>query len=568
MALTHVEVENNTASRSVLLVEDSSVTQDIVQLVLQQAGHRVLIAETGEDALSLLAAEDFDVVLMDFHLPDINGLQVVQSHLASGLNIHRPHFIAVTGDVRGLLADKLNCEVFDRIVPKPIDIDLICSLVETLDLAPKKAATPKLVARSHPFAELPFAFLKWPTDQGSNLTPGLIGFDAILIQSTEALPLLWQQSGANLLPIIDLTGTLGTRADFDAGAPGLDDEERLTILVDQFKDLHAEIHPDIIKSNDPADRVLARLHLAGGSLKPTRGGEHRSMIQWNTIADSDDLETAISKLEKEGFLETRFFERVHHCPKCKSARLLIREECHACESANLTEESYLHHFRCAYQGPESDFRQGDELICPKCRRTLGHFGQDYDRPGTTVKCNSCSELTTEPMVAFVCVDCAARTSADATPTRDVSMGEVTEAGRAYLKSGQAFFGATRQTLRFADLPLELIIALNKAASQFNETKAPFVLGYIAYDNLDAVRSEHGARQTAEARSLWLENLQQTLSGKPIIAKGTANDFFLVTQIDKPEMDGSLPQYKGHCDASVRLDLGARFTTFGPKDITA
>jgi len=567
MAPNDVEVQDRPESRSVLLVEDSSVTQDIVQLVLKQAGHSVLIAETGEDALNFLAAEAFDVVLMDFHLPDINGLEVVKTYLANNTHEQRPSFVAITGDIRGLLADRANCEIFDRVVPKPLDIDLICSLVETLDISREKQVTPQLGNRSHPFEDLPFTFLQWPMDSGHNLIPGLKGIDAILVHSVDDLSLLWQQSGANLLPIIDLTGKLGPRADLDAAALRLEDDERTAEIINHFSDRHAEIHPDIIKSSDPADRILARLHVSGGTLEPLRGGTHRSLIQWNLIADSDGLEGAISKLESEGFLETSFFERVHHCPSCKSARLLIREECHACGSAHLKEETYLHHFRCAYQGPESDFREGGELVCPKCRRTLAHFGQDYDRPGLTVKCNSCADLTTEPFIAFLCVDCATRTPADAAPTRDVVSGVVTDTGRAYLKSGQAFFGATRQTLRFADMPLELIIALNKAASRFNETQAPFVLGYIAYENIEAIRSEHGARQAADARRLWLENLQQLLSDQPLIAKGTTHDFFLQTGVNRADLEQRLDGVKRRCDSAVRFDLGARFSTFGPEDIT-
>ena len=45
------------AAKRVLLIEDSSVTKDLVELVLGQAGHSVTSAETGTDALAALLSE-------------------------------------------------------------------------------------------------------------------------------------------------------------------------------------------------------------------------------------------------------------------------------------------------------------------------------------------------------------------------------------------------------------------------------------------------------------------------------------------------------------------------------
>lgn len=567
MPPTDILAQSRSEARSVLLVEDSSVTQDIIELVLKQAGHSVLIADTGESAARLLRQEVFDVVLMDFHLPDMTGLEVVQTYLADNTDGKRPTFVAITGDIRGLLSDRSNCEVFDRVVPKPLDIDFVCSLVETLAPRKQNHTASRPVANTYALEDLPFAYLNWPIGRGNTPLADLKGIDAILVHTLEDLDHLWLMSGANLLPVIDLTGKMGSAADINAFTLRLGDKDQICELIEQFHNRRAELHADLTESTDPADRLLARLHLSGGTLTPIRGGMHRSYITWNLLADSDNLDRAILKLEAEGFLQSTFFERVHHCPRCQSARLLIREECNACGSAQLEEESYLHHFRCAYQGPESDFRRADDLICPKCRRTLAHFGKDYDRPGLMVRCHECSDVTSDPLVAFMCIDCATRTPADAVPTRDVVSANVTDSGRAYLKSGRSFFGPTRQSLRFSDLPLELVIALNKAANRFNEAQTPFVLGYIAYDNLIDIRDDHGARQVTETRRLWLENLQQALSDQVMVAQGTTHDFFLCLEVDKAAFEPRLDLAKRRSDDSVRFDLCARFTLFGPEDVT-
>lgn len=561
-------LEGRATGRRVLLVEDSSVTQDIVELMLTQAGHSVTIASDGASALIKLQESEFDVVLTDFHLPDITGLDVVKRFRSKHAGGRRPTFVAITGDVRGLLSDRANCEVFDRIVPKPLDIDLVCELVETPSLP---SVDPPNVSESsdrNTIEALPFAYHRWPDISRQGRISGLRGIDAILVTAANGdLDTLWRQAGANLLPVIDMTGTLGPSADMDGSAIRLGDTDHIAELVDLFHERRSEIHSDLVESNDPADRLLARLHVGGGSLIPRRSGSHRSLLAWNLIAGTEDIDGAVHKLAAEGLLETAFFERVHHCPGCLSARLLVREECPACGSAHLEEASYLHHFRCAFQGPETKFRQQDELICPKCRRTLAHFGRDYDRPGLMVQCRGCAATTSEPQVAFVCTDCGIRTSTDAIPTRDILSARVTEAGLAYLSAGSSFFGPARKSLRLADLPLDLVIALNKAASHFNENAVPFVLGSIAYDGIADIRSDHGARQAQDVARLWLETLKQGLPTEVMVTHGNGRDFLLAPRFAKADFEPELMAARQRADAAVRFDPCARFQLFGPADIT-
>lgn len=59
---------------TVLLVEDVPLNAEIAINLLEQRGHQVILAETGEDALALLETEDdIDLVLLDMQLPDMTG---------------------------------------------------------------------------------------------------------------------------------------------------------------------------------------------------------------------------------------------------------------------------------------------------------------------------------------------------------------------------------------------------------------------------------------------------------------------------------------------------------------
>jgi CheY-like chemotaxis protein/HPt (histidine-containing phosphotransfer) domain-containing protein len=62
----------------VLLAEDSLTNQKLAVATLQRLGHAIETVETGNSALDKLAAEEFDVVLMDVRMPDMDGLEATK----------------------------------------------------------------------------------------------------------------------------------------------------------------------------------------------------------------------------------------------------------------------------------------------------------------------------------------------------------------------------------------------------------------------------------------------------------------------------------------------------------
>ena len=60
----------------ILAVDDVPENLELLQLVLARDGHQVTLASGGQAALALLKAQAFDVVLLDLHMPDIDGFSV------------------------------------------------------------------------------------------------------------------------------------------------------------------------------------------------------------------------------------------------------------------------------------------------------------------------------------------------------------------------------------------------------------------------------------------------------------------------------------------------------------
>jgi CheY-like chemotaxis protein len=579
------------AGRKVLVAEDSPITHELLKLLLKQRGHQVDIATDGRQALEALRTHDYDVALLDFHLPLMDGLQVAAALKKTADGRKLPRLIAITADVEGLLAHKGGCEHFDHIIPKPLDIYQVGKLVEEqADIAEQQAAQtraapaspqPIEAAVSRPpsfFEELGYQFIAWPEDleanrlsaRGMQATLGDPRFDGILIRepvSADELVSIWHRKALFALPVIDLTGTLGTKADLDASKLSAQDAEQVSQLIRHFQDRRARLHRDLLLSENMGEKLLGRVFVSERPLAAALDPESKSFISYNTTLSGPLVAREAENLCQQGLFKLEFFDRFQTCPRCQSARMHVREECWKCRSADLVEEPYLHHFKCAYQGPESQFRQGDDLICPKCRRELTHFGFDYDRPGSMIVCQACGHAASDPAVGFVCLDCNTHTDSDACPTSDVYSYQLTDDGLGFAEFGKTFLGQAHEALRFAELPLELIVALNAAAKRYNEEKVPFTLVNIAYEKEREITAEHGARQFAQARDLFIENLRAATHSADMVIKGQSYDYALLSNIDPAQAKKEFNRLRDAAQATVRFDLGARLKAFGPEDFS-
>jgi two-component system response regulator QseB len=67
-----------------LVVEDDENLRETVQDWLIFENHIVEIAITGPEALEQLSISQYDLILLDWYLPDIDGIEVLKSYRASG----------------------------------------------------------------------------------------------------------------------------------------------------------------------------------------------------------------------------------------------------------------------------------------------------------------------------------------------------------------------------------------------------------------------------------------------------------------------------------------------------
>lgn len=63
-------------SATVLIIEDEASIRTVVRAYLEQAGYRVLLAETGPHGLALAQSEQPDLIILDLNLPGMDGMEV------------------------------------------------------------------------------------------------------------------------------------------------------------------------------------------------------------------------------------------------------------------------------------------------------------------------------------------------------------------------------------------------------------------------------------------------------------------------------------------------------------
>jgi len=96
----------------ILLVDDDVGVRTLLAEMLEMLDHRVEMAETGEEALTLLAARSYDVVLTDFQLPGMDGGEFYRR-----VEEQWPHLARRVAFVTGRAAHELGLRSGDASVP-------------------------------------------------------------------------------------------------------------------------------------------------------------------------------------------------------------------------------------------------------------------------------------------------------------------------------------------------------------------------------------------------------------------------------------------------------------------
>ncbi len=105
----------------VLVVEDNEMNMQLFEYLLEEGGYQILKATSGEDALRVVAEKMPDLILMDIHLPGMDGLSVVRE-LKNDSKMQRIPILALTAHAMRGDKDRFLQAGCDGYISKPIDV--------------------------------------------------------------------------------------------------------------------------------------------------------------------------------------------------------------------------------------------------------------------------------------------------------------------------------------------------------------------------------------------------------------------------------------------------------------
>lgn len=109
----------------ILLAEDNLVNQKVALAMLLRMGHVVTVANNGIEALNEVKTKEFDVVLMDIQMPEMDGLEALREIRALDSQVSKIPVIALTANAMKGDREKYIVAGMDDYVAKPINMSLL-----------------------------------------------------------------------------------------------------------------------------------------------------------------------------------------------------------------------------------------------------------------------------------------------------------------------------------------------------------------------------------------------------------------------------------------------------------
>jgi signal transduction histidine kinase/ligand-binding sensor domain-containing protein/ActR/RegA family two-component response regulator len=124
----------------ILLAEDNAVNQRLAVRLLEKQGHTVEIAQTGLEAIHCLERGRYDVVLMDVHMPEMDGLTATRIWRTreSEAGGHRTPIVAMTANAMRGDREKCIAAGMDDYVSKPIRLEQLVRCLNSFSPVPSE----------------------------------------------------------------------------------------------------------------------------------------------------------------------------------------------------------------------------------------------------------------------------------------------------------------------------------------------------------------------------------------------------------------------------------------------
>ena len=116
----------------VLLAEDVKLNQILTQKLLARSGYQIDVVENGRQAIEAVQAADYDVILMDVQMPEVDGIEATRQIRAMPAPKNQVRIIALTAQAEDNTREELLAAGMDGYISKPINFDILFSKLSAL----------------------------------------------------------------------------------------------------------------------------------------------------------------------------------------------------------------------------------------------------------------------------------------------------------------------------------------------------------------------------------------------------------------------------------------------------
>ena len=155
--LAHL-LKRERAPLKILVAEDNTTNQKIIQQLLESAGHAVVLAGDGEEALDLYEAEAPDLAILDFNMPQRTGVEVIQAIRTMEPAGKRMPTIILSASVTPDARERAKSAGADEFIGKPFDAGQLVREIDRLGAGiVKDASKPRATVTRLPVSPKPAA---------------------------------------------------------------------------------------------------------------------------------------------------------------------------------------------------------------------------------------------------------------------------------------------------------------------------------------------------------------------------------------------------------------------------
>jgi two-component system, chemotaxis family, chemotaxis protein CheY len=115
-------------SKQIIIADDSKSIREVLAFSLTNAGYEVFVARDGMDALNFFDGRSIDLLLTDYHMPNMNGLELIEKIRELEEYKYTPVLVLTTESQRSIIKEAKDSGATGWLL-KPFNTD---KLIQTL----------------------------------------------------------------------------------------------------------------------------------------------------------------------------------------------------------------------------------------------------------------------------------------------------------------------------------------------------------------------------------------------------------------------------------------------------